>query len=101
MAESKSIVLTATAQTQRLAILQYWHDRLGNGQFSAQLAAGFEHCLNMLLRFPIMGKQVPETKYRNLVYRDYMIVYEITASQIIIHQFWDTRQNPNDLSLDD
>jgi plasmid stabilization system protein ParE len=99
LAEKKSIVLTQTAQKQRLEILQYWHNRLGNSRYSRILANGFEHCLDMIAQYPEIGRKIEDTIHRGFTFKSYLIIYEIKAESIVIHQFWDLRQNPESLVL--
>ncbi len=93
MAPEKAIIVTATAQKQRLAILEYWFERIGTIDYSARLAEGFEHCLSMLAKFPYMGHLIKENNLRAFVYQNYQIIYEIREMEIVVHQFWDGRQH--------
>ncbi|HMV36310.1 MAG TPA: type II toxin-antitoxin system RelE/ParE family toxin [Turneriella sp.] len=94
MAAKKSIIITQTAQSQRLSILAYWFDRLGHGRYSAVLARDFEHCLDLIQKFPQIGRKIQGTGYLGFTIRDFLIVYELTTNEIVIHQFWDLRQGP-------
>ena len=99
MAEKKPVILTNTAQTQRLEILQYWYNRLGNSRYSELLVNGFEHCLDMIARYPEIGRKIEETHHRGFTFKTYLIIYENLAEKIVIHQFWDLRQDPETLVL--
>jgi hypothetical protein len=69
---------------------------LGHGRYSAVLARDFEHCLDMIQKFPQIGRKIQGADYFGFTIRDFLIVYELTANEIIIHQFWDLRQGPVD-----
>ncbi|MFO1470057.1 MAG: type II toxin-antitoxin system RelE/ParE family toxin [Turneriella sp.] len=99
MAQKKTIIVTQTAQTQRLEILQYWRDRLGNNRYSSILADGFEHCLDMIARFPEIGGKIRESEFHSFTFKSYLIAYENRPESLVIHQFWDLRQNPEDFVL--
>lgn len=46
-----------------------------------------------------MGIQSEEENIRGLIVNNFILFYEITTENIIIHTVWDCNQNPNDLKL--
>ncbi len=47
--------------------------------------------------FPQIGKVTDDTRARIKIVRDYLIIYEETATQISILTIWDSRQDPDRL----
>ena len=48
-------------------------------------------------KHPLIGKRTDIENVRVKVIRDYLIIYELTVSNIIVLSIWDCRQKPEDL----
>ena len=53
----------------------------------------------MIARYPEIGRKIEDTHHRGFTFKTYLIVYENLADKIVIHQFWDLRQDPETLVL--
>ena len=86
-----------------VAILQYCEEMFG-WNTARKVRAQFESRLSILQLFPNMGrdedllKNKDGLKYRSLALPPTKIIYTIHSSYIYIHELWNTRRNPDDLS---
>jgi len=53
----------------------------------------------VLIKHPEIGVKTDFPFVRGLIVDNYIMFYEITLDQIIIHTLWDTRQNPVNLQI--
>jgi hypothetical protein len=51
------------------------------------------------LKYPYLGIKTEIEDVRGLITGGYIIFYEITEKEIIVHTLWDCRQNPDDLKI--
>jgi len=52
-----------------------------------------------LIKQPDLGIKTDFENVRSLIVGDYLIFYELSKDLIIIHTQWDSRQNPEDLTI--
>jgi addiction module RelE/StbE family toxin len=93
----RQIIWTERAQKDRIAILTYWNRRNESAVFSKKLNRLIIESLDLILKYPLIGKLTDKENIRIKVLRDYLIIYEITIKEIVVLSLWDCRQNPNDL----
>ena len=55
--------------------------------------------IQILKKYPNIGIQTDLENVRGLISGHYIIYYEITEKEIIIHTIWDNQQNPNNLKI--
>jgi toxin YoeB len=48
--------------------------------------------------FPHVGRQTDQANIRVKIVKDYLMIYEVSHTQITILTIWDSRQNPEALS---
>ena len=58
----------------------------------------FKESVKIIIDFPQIGKLTDETNTRIKIVKDYLIIYEVTETQIFILTIWDSRQNPDKLN---
>jgi toxin YoeB len=95
----KRIVWSANALSDRIEILDYWYQRIGNKQYSKKLDKSLKEAIKHLAYFPEIGRQVDNRKERFLVKDAYQIFYTIESTEIHIVHIWDSRRNPNALNF--
>lgn len=96
---AKQIIWAPEAVADRLQILDYWYKRLGTVEYSARLDEMFKDTVQILSRFPLLGRQVEGRDIRVLVKDHYQIFYLNQKDAIQILHLWDSRRNPEDLNL--
>lgn len=93
----RQIIWTEKAQNDRFEIFTYWNNKNRSVAYSKKLHSLINDSLQLICKYPTMGKQTDRKDVRVKVLRDYLIVYEITEKEIIVLTIWDCRQNPEDL----
>ena len=90
----KKINWSSKAQNDRKEILQYWINRNASPTYSKKLNSLFIEAVNLISKFPKIGKQSGYKETRIKVVRDYLVVYKESDTQISIIAIWDGRQDP-------
>lgn len=96
---AKQIKWTKTAQQDRTEIFDYWNNRNKSNVYSKKLNRLFIENINLLSLHPKLGREYGKENIRLSVVKDYLIVYQDLEEYILILTIWDTRQNPQKLSL--
>ena len=99
---AKSIKWSPEAIADRIQILDYWNVKTGSKQYSIYLDNAFKEVISSIKKFPKIGKQysdIPDKNIRYLIKDYYQFFYRETSDSIDILHVWDTRRNPEDLSL--
>ncbi|WP_299290128.1 type II toxin-antitoxin system RelE/ParE family toxin [uncultured Mucilaginibacter sp.] len=96
---AKRIKWSTHAVADRIAILDYWFQRIGNKNYSRKLDHSLKEVINILSAFPKLGRQLDAREERFFVKDSYQIFYLETADSIEILHIWDSRRNPQDLNL--
>jgi toxin YoeB len=91
------IVWTLKAQSDRRKILAYWKARNKSVVNSKKLDQLIRESLNLIQKYPCIGKPTNRKNIRIKVVRDYFLIYEITNNEIVILRIRDSRQNPKEL----
>jgi toxin YoeB len=93
----RQITWTEKAQKERIAILSFWNEQNQSLNYSRKLNKLLIESLRLICKFPTIGKRTNKENVRVKVFKDYLIIYEITKSAIVVLSLWDCRQNPQDL----
>ncbi|MBK9213338.1 MAG: type II toxin-antitoxin system RelE/ParE family toxin [Saprospiraceae bacterium] len=93
------IIWSHKAQIKLFEILEYYTQRNKSKVYSIKLYNKFTKELSLLHFQPEIGIKTEIEPVRGLIVDEYILFYEITTSQIIVHTIWDCRQNPNDLII--
>ena len=91
---AKQVIWSLAAQKDRKNILEYWIIHNGSNSYSIKLDKLFRYSIELISRFPLIGRKIDMPNIRAKVVRNYVIVYEIKESHINILTLWDSRQNP-------
>ena len=92
------IIWSPNALADRILILDYWFQRIGNKTYSRRLDYELKETIRLLSRFPQIGRQIDQREERFLVRDNYQIFYTIFCNEIHILHIWDSRRDPNDIS---
>lgn len=98
MAQRK-IVWSHRARIKLYTILEFYAERNKRRAFSRKLYIKINRELSLLLKHPEIGIQTELESVRGLIVDDFILFYEVTSAMIIVHTVWDSRQNPEDLSI--
>lgn len=96
---AKRVVLSPEADDDRLEILDYWFNRLGHKEYSANLDKKFRKAFRLLASFPEIGKRVEGGDERMYVVRPYEMFYRDQKENIDVLRIWDSRRNSENLKL--
>ena len=96
---AKRIIWSANALSDRIQILNYWYQRSGSKEYSRKLDRSLKDVIKHLAHFPQMGRAVEGRNERFVVKDAYQIFYSINGSDINILHLWDSRRNPDDLTI--
>ncbi|BBE19238.1 hypothetical protein AQPE_3414 [Aquipluma nitroreducens] len=50
--------------------------------------------LQLICKLPFIGKPTNKDNVRVKILKNYLIIYQITSTEIIVLSVWDNRQNP-------
>jgi len=89
----RKIVWTNSAVSNRKQILDYWFQRTSSKKYSKKLNNLFSERIKLLSEYPEIGRQTNDSKVRVTPIKDYLIMYEITTTEIIILLIWDSRRD--------
>ena len=93
----REVKWTNRALKDRIQILSYWLTRNKSNSYSLKLDDLFIETLQSLCKFPYAGRKTEKRDVRIKVVKNYLLIYRITATRIVILRLWDTRQNPQKL----
>lgn len=96
---ARQVIWSVRAQHDRKAIFAYWNERNRSNTYSKKLNRLFNEATRLLSEHPNIGRKTILENVHVKVVRDYLIIYEITGREIIVHTVWDGRRNPADLGL--
>ncbi len=93
----RQVTWTVKAQNDRKKIFEYWNNRNNSNLYSRKLNELIRQSLDLIAKYPKIGKQTEKKNVRVKILRDYLIIYEVLPLEIVVLTIWDTRQNPDDL----
>jgi plasmid stabilization system protein ParE len=97
---AKRVIWSLKARNDRKAILEYWYKRNGNKNYSKKLAAEFGETVNYITAHNYIGVATDEENVRLAVCGNYLIFYELKEKAVEILTIWDSRKDPQNLSLE-
>ena len=98
MAKGK-IIWSHKARIKLTQILEFYNERNQSKTYSARLYKEIQKSIKLLLRQPSLGLKTSEKSIRALIIGDYIVFYEYSKKDIIIHTLWDCRQDPEELII--
>jgi len=96
---AKRIIWSKNALADRIQILDYWFLRIGNKIYSRRLDNEIKEAIRHLSKFPKIGRQIENREERFIVKDFYQIFYFETSNEIHILHIWDSRRDPDDLTI--
>lgn len=96
---AKRIKWSRKAVADRIQILDYWFQRIGNKEYSKKLDKSLREVVKLLSEYPELGRKLTNRDERYFVKDYYQIFYQIKKDTIEILHIWDSRRNPEDLEL--
>ena len=93
----RRVIWTVRAQNDRKEIFEYWNKRNKSNLYSKKLNELIKKSLKLIAKYPLIGKLTDKKNVRAKVLRDYLIIYEVMPTEIVVLTIWDCRQNPEDL----
>jgi addiction module RelE/StbE family toxin len=91
---ARQIIWTNRAQQERKEILHFWKERNQSNTYSCKLNELIKDSLQIICKFPFIGKPTTKENIRVKILKDYLIIYQVTAIEIIVLSVWDNRQSP-------
>lgn len=95
----RKIVWSHKAKIKLTEILEYYYQRNKSKDYSRKLYRELQKSIKLLIKQPNLGLKTDVESVRAFIVGEYIIFYEYTKNEIVIHSFWDCRQNPKDLII--
>ena len=86
-------------KVQHASILEFYADRNKSKIYSAKLYTRFKKEIKILAKHPNLGIKTEIESVRGPIVGEFVIYYEHHDNTIIIHTIWDSRQNPDKLTI--
>jgi addiction module RelE/StbE family toxin len=96
---ARKVIWSANAQEDRKAIFTYWNNNNKSKVYSRKLNRLFNEAIERLKSHPFASRKTIIPNVHVKIVRQYLIVYEVTEIEIIIHTIWDGRRNPDELLI--
>lgn len=96
---AKRVIWSPHAAADRISILDYWFNRIGNKNYSKRLDGSLKGLIKLISIYPEIGKRFDDKEVRFFVKDYYQIFYKIAGDEIRILHIWDSRRNPDDLKM--
>ena|ERR1035437_4889816 len=90
---------TLRAQNDRKRIFEYWNERNKSSAYSNTLNSLIKQTLNLLGKYPHLGKSTDIDQVRLKIIKNYLIVYKLTQTHLIVLTLWDCNQDITNLKL--
>lgn len=97
---AKRVIWSEIAVDTFKCILLYYVRITGSVKYSHKLEQHIKESISQISKYPHIGKVSEHESVREYSVRNYKIIYQIRPDQIVILIVWDTRQNPQSLSID-
>jgi plasmid stabilization system protein ParE len=95
----QKLIWSHLAKIKLFEILDFYTLRNKNSEYSKKLYQEFNQKLKLIIKNPEMGIKTDLDSIRGIMIRDFILFYEVTSDNIIVHTVWDTRQNPENLKF--
>lgn len=95
----RKIIWSHRAKIKLFNILDFYTNRNKSSRYSRKLYAKFKHQLSLVDQHPEMGIKTDFEEIRGLIVEYFILFYEVTSNEIIVHSIWDSRQNPESLKI--
>lgn len=95
----RQVILSNSAQLDRLNILNFWIQNNKSATYSKKLDSKLREAFNYLQKYPLLGVATIFPDVYAYVILNYKIFYQVHSNTIYILRIWDVRQNPDSISL--
>jgi plasmid stabilization system protein ParE len=95
----RKIIWSARARNDLFVILEFYHLRNGNKNYSRKLLSSFTKTISLIALHPEIGLKSDFQNIRNFILGDFCLFYRIELNQIEILTIWDSRQDPEKFKL--
>ncbi len=95
----RKVIWSHRARIKRYEILQYYLERNKSNIYPKKLNDRINKAIRLLVKFPDLGIKTDIEGVRGLIIDNYILFYEVTEELIIVHYIWDTRQDPDNLTI--
>ncbi|MEX2589321.1 MAG: type II toxin-antitoxin system RelE/ParE family toxin [Chitinophagales bacterium] len=96
---AKEVIWSPLAKRKRNEILEYWIEKNKSNHYSIRLNNLFKSAEQLISIYPSIGKLSDDGNARFKIVRDYLMFYEQAGNKIYILTIWDSRQDPENLTL--
>jgi plasmid stabilization system protein ParE len=96
---AERIVWTLQARNERRKILTYWFERNGNKKYSRKLAYQFRETVKYIAAQNYLGRATNLENVRAAVSGNYLILYRLSEGDVEVLTIFDSRRNPEDLTV--
>jgi hypothetical protein len=90
----REVIWTQTAIDQFEVLLFFLQANNVTEKFAHNITTKLNEHIQLILQYPKCGKPYKMSKIREFVFDGFNIFYRVKTRQIIIHLFWDNRQDP-------
>lgn len=90
----REVIWTQTAIDQFEVLLFFLQANNVTEKFADNIITKLNEHIQLILQYPKCGKPYKMSKIREFVFDGFSIFYRVKTRQIIIHLFWDNRQDP-------
>lgn len=95
----RKIIWSHKAKIKHLEILEFYYRRNQSRAYSQKIYREFKKSVRLLKKQPRLGLKTDDVSVRALIVGDFIVFYEYTKTEIIVHSIWDCNQNPDDLRI--
>jgi toxin YoeB len=95
----RKIIWSARARNELFVILEFYHLRNRNKNYSRKLFASFNKTIGLIALHPEIGLKTDIQNVRNFILGDFCLFYRIESNQIEVLSIWDSRQKPEKFKL--
>ena len=95
----RKLIWSHLAKIKLFKILDFYNQRNKSSEYSKKLYREFNKKLKLTIDNPEIGIKTDFDSIRGIIVGDFILFYESTTDQIIVHTVWDTRQNPENLEI--
>ncbi len=95
----RKIIWSHRAKIKLSEILEFYYQRNKSKAYSQKVYREIQKGVRLLQKQPRLGLRTDDETVRALIIGDFLVFYEHTKNEIIVHLVWDCQQNPADLKI--
>src|SRR4051794_5412830 len=94
----KKIIFSPEAQNAWKDIVDFYAERNGNSSYSKKITSELKKNIQLIKRNNHIGKPaIGRENTRVLIFKVFMIYYQVFSNHLEVLIIWDGRRNPNDM----